>query len=68
MNEKQQILNITNMNEKEIKKAAAAFAKRWEGKGYEKGGSQTFWIELLTEVLGVGKDCNKRTRLKHERQ
>jgi hypothetical protein len=39
MNEKQQIINITNMNEKEIKKAAAAFAKRWEGKGYEKGGS-----------------------------
>lgn len=36
MNEKQQIINITNMNEKEIKKAAAAFAKRWEGKGYEK--------------------------------
>lgn len=41
MNEKQQILNITNMNEKEIKKAATAFAKRWEGKGYEKGESQT---------------------------
>lgn len=41
------------MNEKQIKKAAAAFAKRWEGKGYEKGESQTFWIEFLTEVLGV---------------
>ena len=41
MNEKQQIINITNMNEKEIKKAAAAFAKRWEGKGYEKGESET---------------------------
>ena len=39
MNEKQQIINITNMNEKEKKKAAAAFAKRWEGKGYEKGES-----------------------------
>lgn len=33
--------------------AAAAFAKRWEGKGYEKGESQVFWTELLTEVYGV---------------
>ena len=40
-------------NEKQQKIAAAAFAKKWEGRGYEKGESQTFWIELLTEVLGV---------------
>ncbi len=33
--------------------AAAAFAKRWEGKGYEKGESQVFWTELLTQVYGV---------------
>ena len=33
--------------------AAAAFAKKWEGRGYEKGESQTFWIELLTEIFGV---------------
>ena len=33
--------------------AATAFAKKWEGRGYEKGESQTFWIELLTEVFGV---------------
>ena len=33
--------------------AAAAFAKKWEGRGYEKGESQTFWVELLTEVFGV---------------
>ena len=41
--------------EKQQRIAAAAFAKRWEGKGYEKGESQTFWIELLTEVFGVEK-------------
>ena len=41
------------MTEKEQKKAAAEFAKRWQGKGYEKGESQTFWLELLTEVFGV---------------
>lgn len=33
--------------------AAQAFAQRWEGKGYEKGQSQLFWTELLTDVLGV---------------
>ena len=33
--------------------AAAAFAKKWEGRGYEKGESQIFWIELLTEIFGV---------------
>ena len=53
MNEKQPNINISNLSEKQQKEAAAAFAKRWEGKGYEKGESQTFWIELLTEVLGV---------------
>ncbi len=39
--------------EKQQRMAAAAFAKRWEGRGYEKGDSQTFWIELLTEIFGV---------------
>lgn len=33
--------------------AAKAFAERWKGKGYEKGESQSFWIELLQTVLGV---------------
>lgn len=30
-----------------------AFVDRWIGKGYEKGQSQIFWVELLTDVLGV---------------
>ena len=34
-------------------KAVKSFVERWTGKGYEKGQSQIFWIELLTEVLGV---------------
>lgn len=41
------------VNEKQQKIAAAAFAKKWEGRGYEKGESQTFWLELLTEVFGI---------------
>lgn len=42
-----------NKSEKQISQAAERFAKRWEGKGYEKGESQLFWTELLTEVYGV---------------
>ena len=41
------------MLNKEQKKAAKDFAARWEGKGYEKGQSQLFWIDLLENVLGV---------------
>lgn len=33
--------------------AAADFAARWEGKGYERGESQLFWADLLTNVYGV---------------
>lgn len=35
------------------RKAAREFAKRWKGRGYEKGDSDTFWITLLNEVYGV---------------
>lgn len=33
--------------------AAAQFARRWEGKGHERGESQPFWIDLLTNVFGI---------------
>ena len=39
--------------EKQQAAAAAEFAKRWEGRGYEKGESQLFWADLLTNVYGV---------------
>ena len=42
-----------NKTEKQIAQAAEEFAKRWEDKGYEKGQSQLFWTELLTEVYGI---------------
>ena len=41
------------MTDIEQKKAAAQFAKEWEGKGYEKGHTQPFWLELLQKVFGV---------------
>ncbi|MDE6671543.1 MAG: methylase [Ruminococcus sp.] len=37
----------------DLKKQATAFAERWQGKGYEKGESQKFWLDLLQNVLGV---------------
>lgn len=39
--------------DKKMAIAAAEFAKRWEGKGYERGQSQLFWADLLTNVFGV---------------
>ena len=33
--------------EKQQAAAAKKFAEKWQGKGYEKGGSQIFWTELL---------------------
>ena len=41
------------MKDVEHRKAAKAFAANWQGKGYEKGESQPFWLQLLGEVLGV---------------
>lgn len=37
----------------QMKKNAKKFSKEWEGRGYEKGDSQVFWMTLLREVLGV---------------
>lgn len=33
--------------------AAKRFVQNWTNKGYEKGESQPFWLQLLGEVLGV---------------
>ena len=35
---------------------AGKFAARWQGRGYEKGETQAFWIDLLSRVFGV-EDC-----------
>ena len=37
----------------DAKKSVKDFVRRWTGKGYEKGESQRFWIDLLHNVLGV---------------
>lgn len=41
------------MTQTEMQVAAKAFAKRWQGHGYEKGESQKFYIDLLNNVFGV---------------
>lgn len=41
------------LNEQERRNAAKAFAEYWKDKGYEKGESQKFWLELLGTVYGV---------------
>ena len=38
--------------------AAAAFAERWKGRGYERGESQPFWIDLLCNVYGIETPSN----------
>ena len=40
-------------SEKQQASAAKKFAEKWQDRGYEKGDTQSFWIELLTEVYGV---------------
>ena len=51
--------------EKQMAAAAADFAERWKGRGYEKGDSQVFWTELLSEVYGVE---NPSTFIRYEEQ
>lgn len=41
------------MIEYEQRQAAKQFAKDWEGRGYEKGESQPFWLALLRKVYGI---------------
>ena len=39
--------------EKQISLAATEFAERWKDRGYERGESQPFWIDLLSNVFGI---------------
>lgn len=35
------------------RQAARQFVREWSGKGYEKGETQRFWIDLLHTVFGI---------------
>ena len=41
------------MSQSEQKKGAKKFSMDWKGKGYEKGESQKFWLDLLCNVFGI---------------
>ena len=41
------------MTDAQRRAAAKQFAADWQGKGYEKGHSQSFWLALLQKVYGV---------------
>ena len=45
--------NTHGVTEKQMALAAAEFAERWKGRGYERGESQPFWIDLLSNVFGI---------------
>ena len=44
--------------EKQMAAAAAEFAERWKDRGYERGESQPFWIDLLANVFGIEMPTN----------
>ena len=43
------------MSEAEKRKAAKAFAEYWKDRGDEKSDSQSFWLALVRDVLGVAE-------------
>lgn len=45
------------MTQLEQQKQAKKFSEDWKDKGYEKGESQKFWLDLLSNVFGI-KDLN----------
>lgn len=47
------------MNDKEQKKSAAKFVKRWEGKGYKKGEESECVAELMKMHRSLGEKESK---------
>lgn len=44
---------IHTMNKTQQDQAARDFQTSWTGRGYEKGESQQFWLDLLSNVFGI---------------
>lgn len=47
------------MTAMEQREAARKFVNTWRNKGYEKGETQSFWISLMTDVLGIDHATDK---------
>lgn len=50
-----------HVNVAEQRKAAREFQDKWSGRGYEKGDTHSFWLELLSSVIGM-RDVTTRCR------
>ncbi len=46
------------MTDKEKKQRAKEFATDWSGKGYKKGKTSCFWIDLFYRVYGIEDAAN----------
>ena len=53
------------MTDLEQKKAAKEFSIRWKDKGYEKGESQKYWIDLLENVLEISNTVDLKVSKKY---
>lgn len=47
------------------KRVAKDFAQRWEGRGYERGDTASFWLELLRDVVGM-EDVTTNVRFENQ--
>ena len=53
--------------EKQMAAAAKDFAERWRGRGYERGESQPFWMDLLADVFGIDRPADGFIRFEEHR-
>ena len=50
------------------KQAAKQFVRDWSGKGYEKGETQRFWLDLLHTIFGIDNPSRSRPSSKRRVQ
>ena len=53
--------------DKKMAKAAGEFVQRWRGRGYERGESQPFWLDLLENVFGIATPTDGFIRFEDHR-
>ncbi len=59
--------SISMTTDKKMAKAAGEFAQRWRGRGYERGESQPFWLDLLENVYGIATPTDGFIRFEDHR-
>ena len=59
--------SINMTTDKKMAKAAGEFAQRWRGRGYERGESQPFWLDLLENVFGIATPTDGFIRFEDHR-